>query len=71
MSIAEQTWMGKPASEMTPEEWEACKAYVDAHVAAQGKEPLDWSTVSQPKPLTERDIAWAKEVFKRYGLDKS
>jgi hypothetical protein len=67
MSIQE-LHLQKPASEMTPEEWEELKATVDARVREQGREPVDWSRIAQPRTSTEADMAWAQEVLKKYDL---
>jgi hypothetical protein len=58
----------KPAAEMTPAEWEACKAEIDARRANRGQEPLDWTGISQPRQPSDRCLEWAAEVGKQYGV---
>lgn len=67
MSIQERSPEQKPASQMTPEEWEQHKRFVDQQLAEQGKPPADWSKMSQPGPMSAEDREWALEVFERLG----
>jgi hypothetical protein len=72
MSVKEHKWLTgtphKPASEMTPAEWEEFKAEVDAARAAEGQEPIRWHRFTQPQPLTEADRERARKAAVDFGL---
>lgn len=54
MSVKEPQPRPEPACDMTAEEWEQHKRWIDEQRVARGEEPLDWRGVRQPERASEK-----------------